>query len=212
MKIKKYKEFHENATANASNTSGMGNVVAAQPGSLPGTTGTDGSGDVGYTFKKEKREKGDATEVTDLRDLEDVKTEKIEDINEKYNYVVEDTIIELEDLGLEHITTINGNDSILIELFKNLPERIYTGNLFIIYEFDKSGITKSRVNTLRASGKELLPDEADLVEMLEMISNELINRLDYRKGFLKLYYTSNDKKISFLSDGTKLSINIDLFE
>lgn len=82
MKIKKYTEFCENATANASNTSGMGPVVSAQPGTSPGTTGTEGSGDVGFGFKKEKREKGDPTEVSDLRDLEDVDTDKVKDIKE----------------------------------------------------------------------------------------------------------------------------------
>jgi len=76
--LRTYKKFTENADGSA--TSGMGDVVAAQPGTLPGTFGTDGSGDIGFTFKKEKRKKGDVTEVSDLRDLEEVKTEKINDI------------------------------------------------------------------------------------------------------------------------------------
>jgi hypothetical protein len=69
--LKPYKKFTENAEGSA--TSGMGAVVAAQPGSLPGTTGTEGSGDIGFVFKKEKRKKGKASEVTDLRDLEPAK-------------------------------------------------------------------------------------------------------------------------------------------
>jgi len=76
--LRTYKKFTENA--DGSSTAGSGDVVAAQPGTLPGTFGTDGSGDIGFTFKKEKRKKGDVTEVSDLRDLEEVKTDKIEDI------------------------------------------------------------------------------------------------------------------------------------
>ncbi len=83
--LKSYKKFYEDggtATANASNTSGMGAVVAAQPGSLPGTFGTDGSGDVGVALKSnKKRKKGNPSEVSDLRDL-DVENdiEEVEDI------------------------------------------------------------------------------------------------------------------------------------
>jgi len=76
--LRTYKKFTENADGSA--TSGMGDVVAAQPGTLPGTFGTDGSGDIGFTFKEEKRKKGDPSEVSDLRDLEDVDTEKVDDI------------------------------------------------------------------------------------------------------------------------------------
>jgi hypothetical protein len=80
--LRTYKKFTENAYVSAS-TAGSGSVVAAQPGSLPGTFGTDGSGDIGFTFKKEKRKKGDVTEVSDLRDLEEVEIEKVDDIKIK---------------------------------------------------------------------------------------------------------------------------------
>lgn len=80
--VKSFKSFKENATASASSTAGMGAVSAAQPGALPGTTGTEGS-DIGFTFKKEKREKGDPTKVTDMRDLAPAKgVTKVEDIKE----------------------------------------------------------------------------------------------------------------------------------
>ena len=51
--LKKYKSFFEDGTAavSASSTAGMGAVSAAQPGGLPGTTGTEGSGDLGFVFK-----------------------------------------------------------------------------------------------------------------------------------------------------------------
>ena len=78
--LKKYKDFLEDATANAS-ISGMGDVVSSQPGEFAGMTGTEGSGDIGFTFKKEKRKKGDPTKVSDLRDLENAKINKIEDID-----------------------------------------------------------------------------------------------------------------------------------
>ncbi len=85
--LKKYQIFCEEcdggtATANASNTAGMGAVVASQPGAFPGTTGTTGSGDVGSTlgvYQKtpaKKRKKGTVSEVSDLRDLKDEKTKK----------------------------------------------------------------------------------------------------------------------------------------
>lgn len=85
-KIFKYKEFLENANANASNTSGMGSVVASQPGATPGTPGSEGSGDVSFVMGSEPKDKtikkGDASEVTDLRYLEDESDEvtKIEEL------------------------------------------------------------------------------------------------------------------------------------
>ncbi len=81
--LKTFKKF-ENATANAG-TAGSGDIVAAQPGALPGNFGTDGSGDIGFTFKKEKRKKGSPSEVSDMRDLEenpkmgDFEVEEVED-------------------------------------------------------------------------------------------------------------------------------------
>jgi hypothetical protein len=78
--LKTYKLFTEYATANASTTAGMGAVSSAQPGSLPGTTGSTGSGDVGFTFKPEKKrvKKGNPSEVSDLRFLKPSKTNKVE--------------------------------------------------------------------------------------------------------------------------------------
>jgi len=79
--LKSYRLFKEDSTCNASTTSGMDSVEAAQPGALAGTTGTKGSGDIGFTFKKEKRKKGDPTKVTDMRDLAPAKgVTHVEDI------------------------------------------------------------------------------------------------------------------------------------
>jgi hypothetical protein len=81
--LKSYKKFFEdggNATSNAS-TAGMGSVVSAQPGSLPGTFGSEGSGDIGFVLKtSDKRKKGKPHEISDLRDLEKEKLEKVKDI------------------------------------------------------------------------------------------------------------------------------------
>ena len=75
--LKRFKTF-EDAMANAT-TAGVGSVVAAQPGALPGTFGTDGSGDIGFPLigdvgeygkKRKKRKKGSPSEVSDARDLE----------------------------------------------------------------------------------------------------------------------------------------------
>ena len=96
--LKRYDKFFEDgegggavagggvATANASNTAGMGAVVSAQPGSFAGTTGTTGSGDVGFVLgynPKKKRKKGDPSQVSDLRDLKEVDTKKADSVNLK---------------------------------------------------------------------------------------------------------------------------------
>ena len=96
--LKRYDKFFEDgegggaavgggvATANASNTAGMGAVVSAQPGAFAGTTGTTGSGDVGFVLgydPKKKRKKGSPSQVSDLRDLKEVDTEKAASVNLK---------------------------------------------------------------------------------------------------------------------------------
>jgi hypothetical protein len=78
-RIKRFKQFNEDATGNAS-TAGMGAVTASQPGASPGTTGTDGSGDIPVYFRKSKRRKmGDPSEVSDAQDLAPVKTNKVKE-------------------------------------------------------------------------------------------------------------------------------------
>ena len=94
--LKRYDKFFEDgeggaagggvATANASNTAGMGAVVSAQPGAFAGTSGTTGSGDVGFVLgynPKKKRKKGSPSQVSDLRDLKEVDTEKADTVNIK---------------------------------------------------------------------------------------------------------------------------------
>ena len=96
--LKRYDKFFEDgegggavagggvATANASNTAGPGNVVAAQPGAFAGTTGPVGTGDIGFVLgynPKKKRKKGGPSQVSDLRDLKEVDTKKADAVNLK---------------------------------------------------------------------------------------------------------------------------------
>lgn len=76
MKIKTFKQFNEDANANAS-TPGMGAVTSATPGSSPGTTGTTGSGDVSNTLGKQKKKMGNASEVSNAQNLKPAKTNKV---------------------------------------------------------------------------------------------------------------------------------------
>jgi len=208
--IKKYKSFLEdgNASVNAS-TGGMGAVVSAQPGALPGQSGTTGSGDVSFTFKKEKRKKGGPSQVSDLRDLKDVKTDKVEDIKESYkltddeSLLIEDCIIELIDMGFE-INKVNvdsedqeydidddtqGNfksQEIRISLFKQV-EKLWRGNLQLRYSFDKNEVYKKNISTLRPN-KELEDYESKIVDIAEEASYKLINHLEYTSGELMVEF------------------------
>jgi hypothetical protein len=68
-----------------------------------------------------------------------------------------------------------------IGLIKNLND-IYTGTLTIKSKFDKSGVTKSDVTTLRPRGKKLSDVEQQYLDTCEDISNKLVNLLDYENG------------------------------
>jgi len=208
--IKKYKSFLEdgNASINAS-TGGMGAVVSAQPGALPGQTGTTGSGDVSFTFKKEKRKKGGPSQVSDLRDLKDAKTDKVEDIKESYkltedeSLLIDDCIIELIDMGFE-INKVNvdsedqeydidddtqGNfksQEIKISLFKQV-EKLWRGNLQLRYSFDKNEVYKKNISTLRPN-RELEDYESKIVDVAEEASYKLINHLGYTSGELMIEF------------------------
>ena len=208
--IKKYKSFLEdgNASVNAS-TGGMGAVVSAQPGALPGQTGTTGSGDVSFTFKKEKRKKGGPSQVSDLRDLKDAKTDKVEDIKESYNLtedeslLIDDCIIELIDMGFE-INKVNADSEdqeydidddtqgnfksqeIRISLFKQV-EKLWRGNLHVRYSFDKNEVYKKNISTLRPN-RELEDYESKIVDVAEEASYKLINHLGYTSGELMIEF------------------------
>ncbi len=210
-KIKRYKEFLENAVSTASSTSGMGAVVAAQPGALAGTAGTEGSGDIGFTFKKERRKKGNPSEVTDMRDLAPAKgITKVEDIKESYSLteeetlLIEDCLAELIDMEFE-INKVNtdsedqeydidddtqGNfksQEIRISLFKQV-EKIWRGNLQLRYSFNKNEVYNKRISTLRPN-KELEDYESEIVDVVEESSYKLINHLEYTSGDLMIEFS-----------------------
>jgi hypothetical protein len=218
--LKKYIKFFEDGSGSGdayatANASGMGGVISAQPGNLPGTFGTDGSGDIGFTFKKRKRKKGDPSEVSDLRDLEYVETSKVKDIKESVSFenfteeekdAINDSIIDLLDSGFnlnlieknirDEEVEINDEEysifkqqTIQISLEKNLNE-IWDGNLLIRQTFDKEEFLDKRVSTLRPRGPGLSRLEEDLFKEVKDISHRLINLLDYEDGYFNIGYVS----------------------
>ena len=217
MKIKRYKDFLENATASAS-TAGAGAVSSAQPGSPAGTTGTTGSGDLGFVFKKEKRKKGKPNEVTDMRDLAPAKgITKVDDIKEsvesdsrnpKHNLelksMINDCLVELYDLDFE-LNSIDYDkdrewfdtnedeqgffdwEELRISLHK-LVEKKWTGNITIRNKFNKEETFEKRISTLRSSGSELTNDEKEIEEMVDDAAHRLINLLGYKDGYYDIQW------------------------
>lgn len=145
--LKKYQKFFEDgegggcATVNASTTAGMGAVVSAQVGPLPGVPGTSGSGDIGFGLGsgepiKRKRKKGKPSQVSDLRDLKDEETNSVDESNqfdlatealELYHLLCEDGVDRDQlDREVEQITGGEGWYSLddetlnqLVDLLKN---------------------------------------------------------------------------------------------
>ena len=227
--LKKYKTFNEDGTATVgAATAGMGAVSNAQPGALPGQTGTTGSGDVTFTFKKEKRKKGGPSQVTDLRDLKDVKTDKVEDIKESYRLteeetsLVEDCLVELIDMGFEvKEYKIDSEDEeydidddtqgsfksqeIRISLFKQV-EKTWRGNLQLRYSFDKNEVYKKNISTLRPN-RELEDYELEIVDATEEASHKLINHLEYSSGDLMVEFLVAGSAMPW-NEQRNISINI----
>ena len=216
--LKKYKSFFEDGTAavSASSTAGMGAVSAAQPGGLPGTTGTEGSGDLGFVFKKEKRKKGDATKVTDLRDLgpskevthvkesEMVLRPRDPAYDPNTRNIINDCLIELYDLDFEltmmdydkqrysvdlddEETGYFDQEELRISLNKTINEH-WTGNMIVNCKFDESGIWSTDISTLRARGKSLNDNEQSLFDSVDEISQKLLGNLDYEKGSFRISF------------------------
>lgn len=235
--LKKYQKFFEDGDGGSSGsgdvsanikTSGMGSVISAQPGKLPGTFGTDGSGDIGFTFKKERRKKGDPSQVSDLRDLKDVKTNKVVDIKESISFdsftqeekdAINDSLINLEDDGFnlylvekdkrKEEVEIDEDEysnfekqTIQISLEKPLKE-IWDGNLSIRQTFDKQEFLDKRVSTLRPKGflfhrPDLSNEEEKLFEEIKDVSHRLINLLDYDDGYFNIGYKSYQTVPNFI--------------
>jgi len=216
--LKRYKAFLEDGTATATaTTAGMGAVSNAQPGALPGQTGTTGSGDVSFYMldkKGKKIKKGTPSEVSDARYLEPskgiTKVEESYKLTEEENSLVEDCLVELIDMGFEMKDyKIDSEDEeydidddtqgsfksqeIRISLFKQV-EKIWRGNLQLRYSFDKNEVYKKNISTLRPN-RELEDYESEIVDGVEEASHKLINHLEY---------TSGDLVVAFLVAGSAM--------
>jgi hypothetical protein len=213
--------------------SGMGPVVSAQPGLLPGTTGTVGSGDIGVVLRKNKRKKGKPSEVSDLRDLDKadiVNIKESNDLDEYSNNIIQDCLMDLYDDGfelreLENYKRVHQYDKdedevgeftderIIISLNKPVNE-IWSGNLRIKSKFDKDGVKETNISTLRPRGNKLSEFENKYFEISKDISNKLINLLNYQSGQFTIDFTSR-KEISYTRQHhttiyTNLNIHFDL--
>ena len=218
--LKKYKSFLEDGTAAATaTTAGMGAVSNAQPGSLPGTTGTSGSGDITFYLldKKGKRiKKGTPSEVSDARFLAPakgitkVKESKLD--GEEAN-MIEECLQELYDMGFE-INEYNLDSSdeeydidddnygtfksqeLRISVYKQI-EKIWRGNLNLRYNFDRNEVYQKHVSTLRTAQGELEPQESEIVEVAEDACNKLINHLEYTTGVLTIYFEAPGQAVDW---------------
>jgi len=221
VKIKRYKDFLENATADASSTSGMGAVTSAQPGSPAGTLGTEGSGDLGFVFKKEKRKKGDPTQVSDMRDLSPAKDiTKLSEIKEsldsrdpKVNKQIEglinDCLIELYDEHFQLNKIDYNKDEELEELFisvHSMVEKNWTGNLMIRDAFNQEETVGRRVSTLRPS-PELTNNEEKINSIVDDASHRLINLLGYQNGIFDISWQVAGSSMSYNST-RNININV----
>jgi hypothetical protein len=219
--LKRYKAFLEDGTATATaTTAGMGAVSNAQPGALPGTTGTTGSGDVSFYMldkKGKKIKKGTPSEVSDARYLAPAKgITKLKEsyrLTEEETSLVEDCLVELIDMGFEMKEyKIDSEDEeydidddtqgsfksqeIRISLFKQV-EKLWRGNLNLRYSFDKNEVYKKNISTLRPN-RELEDYESEIVDAAEEASHKLINHLEY---------TSGDLIVEFLVAGSAMPWN-----
>jgi hypothetical protein len=219
--LKRYKAFLEDGTATATaTTAGMGAVSNAQPGDLPGTTGTDGSGDVSFYMldkKGKKIKKGSPSEVSDARYLEPakgitkLKESKLDD--EEAN-VVEECLQELYDMGFYHQipTNLDSEDEeydiddnnygtfksqeLRISVYKQI-EKIWRGNLKIKYNFDKNKVYQKNISTLRPGGNKLEIQESEIVEVTEDACHKLINHLEYTTGILTIFFEAPGQVVNW---------------
>jgi hypothetical protein len=202
--LKRYKSFLEDGTAAVSvTTAGMGAVVSAQPGDLPGTTGTTGSGDVSFYMldkKGKKIKKGTPSEVSDARYLEPAKgITKVEEskLDGEVVNMIEECLQELYDMGFKVDSKYSASDNygtlksqeLRISLYKQI-KKIWRGNLNLKYKFDKNDFYQKQISTLRPGGGELEIQESEIVEVTEDACHKLINHLEYTSGLLTVYFES----------------------
>lgn len=161
--LKLYQKFFEDgegggvACSNASNTAGMGAVVAAQVGAFPGVPGTSGSGDIGFGLggvqtkapidsfngKKEKKrkKKGKPSQVSDLRDLKEEDTNTVDESTgydqfdlatkcvELYHWLCEDGVDKEQlDIDIKELTNDEGWYSLDDETLNQLVDLLTNYN------------------------------------------------------------------------------------
>ena len=206
--LKKYNNFFEDGTAAATaTTAGMGAVSNAQPGALPGQTGTSGSGDITfYLLDKKGREvkKGKPNEVSDLRFLEPAKgITKLKEskLDDEDANIVEECLQELYDMGFEiNEYKVDSSDEeydidddnygtfksqeVRISLFKQI-EKVWRGNLSIRYNFDKNEVYQKSISS---GGRNWEKDEYEIIDTSEEACYKLINHLEYTSGVLTIYF------------------------
>lgn len=217
--LKKYKAFLEDGTATATaTTAGMGAVSNAQPGALPGTTGTTGSGDVSFYMldkKGKKIKKGTPSEVSDARYLapaEGITKVKEAKLDEEAN-MIEECLQELYDMGFE-INEYNLDSSdeeydidddnygtfksqeLRISVYKQV-EKVWRGNLNLRYNFDKNEVYQRHISTLRPGGSGLETYESEIVEVAEDACHKLINHLEYTSGVLTIYFEAPGQAVNW---------------
>lgn len=203
--LKKWVVFLEDGTANATAAvSGSGDVSNPTVGNLPGVGDLDGSGDNSFYLKKKRSsKKGNPSQVTDMRDLAPAKgVTKVEEIKESDIYIsmrprdpaydpktlnmINNCLVELlHDLNFE-LTMMDYNafknrEELKISLNKKILQN-WIGNYSIRCKFDDEEVTSSSFSTLRASGKEMNELEKELFDLVQEVSINLINNLDYQSG------------------------------
>lgn len=206
--LKRYKAFLEDGTATATaTTAGMGAVSNAQPGDLPGQTGTSGSGDVSFYMldkKGKKIKKGTPSEVSDARYLapaEGITKVKEAKLDDEEASLVEDCLQELYDMGFEiNEYNLDSKDEeydidddnygtfksqeLRISLHKQI-EKVWRGNLSIRYNFDKNDVYKKSISS---GGRDVEKDEHEIIDTSEEACYKLINHLEYTSGILTIYF------------------------
>lgn len=209
--LKRFKLFFEDGTAAANaSTAGMGAVSSAQPGALPGTSGTTGSGDISFYMldkKGKKIKKGSPSEVSDMRYLEPAKgITKVKEsklTNDEFS-ITQECLTELYDMDFElnKIDFDSSNEEyeldddnqsqfkseeLRISLFKQV-KKVWRGNISVKYNFDKKEVYQKHTSTLRPGGEILEKFEQDIVDVSDEVCHKLINHLDYTSGVLSVYF------------------------
>jgi|LauGreDrversion4_2_1035121.scaffolds.fasta_scaffold90404_4 hypothetical protein len=177
-----------------------------------------------------KKNKGNPSQVTDMRDLEPAKgVTKVEEIKESDIYIsmrprdpaydpktlnmINNCLVELlHDLNFE-LTMMDYNafknrEELKISLNKKILQN-WIGNYSIRCKFDDEEVTSSSFSTLRASGKEMNELEKELFDLVQEVSINLINNLDYQSGEFTIQWLVDETSMPILTD-RKRNVNVNI--